>query len=99
MYTRFWPKKRPRNAVSGITTTVAMTNPVVIQVISWMVAPTAPRTWGSATFTMDESMVPMSVPKLTEIVTSHLFVAVRVGAPARGKAAAAVLTAPSPPRS
>ena len=64
--------------MSGITITVAIAKPVVIQVISWTVAPTAPRICGSATFTIDESIAPISVPKVTETVTSHLFVGARV---------------------
>ena len=43
MYTRFCPNVRPRNAVNGITMTVAITKPVVTQVISSTVDPSAPR--------------------------------------------------------
>src|SRR5512138_216322 len=75
--------------------TVAIAKPVVTQVISWSVAPTAPRMWGSATFTIDALIAPMSVPNVTEIVTSHLFVAGRAGA-AAGKVATAVLIARPP---
>src|SRR5678815_256575 len=70
---RFWPKSRPRNAVSGITMTFAMMKPVDTHVISSTVAPSEPRRWGVATFTIDASIVPMSVPKVTERATSHLF--------------------------
>ena len=65
--------------MSGITITVAMAKPVVIQVISCTVAPTAPRMCGSATLTIDASMAPISVPKVTETVTSHLLVGGRAG--------------------
>jgi hypothetical protein len=47
-----------------------MTKPIVVQVISCTVAPTAPRSCGMATLTMDESMAPISVPNVTDIVTS-----------------------------
>src|ERR1035438_4076520 len=70
---RFWPKRRPRKAFSGITTTFAMMYPVLIQVISWKVAPSVPIMWGSATATIDESIAPMSVPNVIDTVTSHLF--------------------------
>src|SRR5260370_28248651 len=73
MYTRFWPKRRPRNAVRGMTTTFAMMYPVLIQVISCTVAPSVPIMWGSATATIDESIAPMSVPNVIDTVTSHLF--------------------------
>ena len=66
--------------MSGITSTVAMTKPVVTQVISSTVAPSAPRMCGVATSTIDESMAPISVPKVTESVTSHLFTGGRGGA-------------------
>jgi len=55
-----------------MTTTVARTKPVDTQVISSTVAPTAPRRCGTATFTIDESIAPISVPKVTLTVTSHL---------------------------
>ncbi len=72
MYTRFWPKRRPRNAVRGMTTTFAMMYPVLIQVISCTVAPSDPIMCGSATETIDESIAPMSVPNVIDTVTSHL---------------------------
>src|SRR5690349_10924521 len=87
-YTRFWPKSRPKKAVSGITITVAMTKPVVAQVISCTVAPTALRSWGIATLTMDESMAPMRVPNVTDSVTSHLLVGARAGMATPGAVAA-----------
>lgn len=59
--------------MSGMTSTVAITKPVVTHVISSMVAPTAPRRCGTATFTIDESIAPIMVPKVTEMVTTHLF--------------------------
>src|SRR6185312_3347978 len=71
---------RPRNAVSGITMTVAMTKPVEIHVISSSVAPTEPRMCSMATFTMDESMAPISVPNVTDTVTSHLLTGLRATA-------------------
>jgi|GEM_PF-2976211 len=46
--------------------------PVEIQVISWMLAPSSPRMLGSATFTIDESMVAISEPNAIDSVTSHL---------------------------
>src|SRR5512133_1333877 len=78
-----------------MTMTVAIANPVEIQVISWTVAPTAPRICGSATFTIDESIAPMSVPNVTETVTSHLFGTGR--AAAIGAESVAVLTGVLPP--
>ena len=54
--------------MSGITTTLAITKPVVTQVISSIVAPTAPRRCGIATLTIDASMAPISVPNVTETV-------------------------------
>src|SRR5512146_619941 len=59
--------------------TVAIAQPVEIQVISWIVAPTAPRMCGRATLTMEASIAPISVPNVTETVTSHLL------APGRGE--------------
>lgn len=55
-----------------MTMTVAMAKPVLIQVISWTLAPTAERICESATFTIDTSIAPMSVPNVTENATSHL---------------------------
>src|SRR5689334_22759219 len=80
MYTRFWPNSRPRKAVRGMITTLAITNPVVTHVISSTVAPIAPRRCGVATLTIDESIVPMSVPNVTEMVTSHLLTGGRAAA-------------------
>ena len=54
-----------------------MTKPVVTQVISSTVAPSAPRRCGIATLTIDESMAPISVPKVTDSVTSHLLTGAR----------------------
>ena len=46
---------------------------MLIHVISCTVAPSVPIMWGSATLTMEESIAPIRVPKVMEIVTSHLF--------------------------
>ena len=62
-----------------MTTTVAMTKPVVTQVISSTVEPSAPRRCGVATATIDVSIAPISVPKVTDSVTSHLFTGGRSG--------------------
>src|SRR5579872_6810068 len=62
-----------------MTSTVASAKPVVIQVISWTVAPTAPRSLGTATLTMDASMVPIRVPNVMDAVTSHLLTGGRRG--------------------
>ena len=51
-----------------------MAYPVLTQVTSWTLAPSEPWMCGSATFTIDASMAPISVPKLTDTVMSHLFV-------------------------
>ena len=66
--------------MSGMTTTVAMTNPVVTQVISSTVAPSEPDRCGVATATIEVSMAPISVPKVTDSVTSHLLTGARAGA-------------------
>src|ERR1700722_7096249 len=50
-----------------------MMYPVEIHVISCTVEPSVPIMCGSATLTIDESMAPISVPKVMETVTSHLF--------------------------
>src|SRR2546430_7107872 len=71
-YTRFCPKRRARNPVSGMTMTVAMTNPVVTQVICSTVTPSDPMRCGTATLTIDASIAPISVPNVIETVTSHL---------------------------
>ena len=84
MYTRFWPKVRPRNAVNGITMTVAITKPVVTQVISSTVEPSAPRRCGVATATIEVSSAPISVPNVTDRVTSHLFTGLRAAAATGG---------------
>src|SRR5690348_4538785 len=63
----------PRKPVSGMTSTIAIMYAVEIHVISWMLAPSSPRMFGSATLTIDESIVAMSEPNAIEIVTSHLF--------------------------
>jgi hypothetical protein len=89
-------KSRPKNAVSGITMTLASAYPVVIHVISWSVAPTDPRMCGNATFTMDESIVPMSVPNVTDTVTSHLLTGARAGAGIMGAAAADIVIVIAP---
>src|SRR5579859_1009225 len=86
MYTRFCPKSLPRKAVRGMTTTFAMMYPVLIQVISCTVAPSDPIMCGSATATIDESMAPMSVPKVIDTVTSHLLGLGRAARPRRNGA-------------
>src|SRR5450432_1217856 len=50
-----------------------MMYPVEIQVISCTVEPSDPIMCGMATLTMDESMAPISVPKVIDSVMSHLF--------------------------
>jgi hypothetical protein len=52
--------------------TVVMMYAVDIHVISCRVAPTDPRMWGSATLTIDESIVPMTAPTPTAAATTHL---------------------------
>ncbi len=76
-----------------MTTTVAMTNPVVTQVISSTVAPSEPDRCGVATATIEVSMAPINVPKVTERVTNHLLTGARAGAYAKVPAAA-LTTAP-----
>src|SRR5712671_4202476 len=60
-----------------MTTTVAMTKPVVTHVISSTVAPSAPVRCGVATATIEVSMAPMSVPNVTDSVTTHLLTGAR----------------------
>lgn len=55
-----------------MTSTVAMTNAVVIHVTSSTVALSSPRRCRMATFTIDESIAPISVPNVTEMVTTPL---------------------------
>ena len=55
-----------------MTSTVAIAKPVLIQVISCTVAPTAPRICGSATLTIEASIAPISVPNVTDSATIHL---------------------------
>jgi len=100
MYSRFCPTRRPMNAVSGITRTVATTNAVEIQAISSSVAPTEPRMCVSATLTIEASIAPIRVPKLTETVTSHLltgFARSRAPMSARDPGRATELIARRPP--
>ncbi len=66
-----------------------MMYPVEIHVTSCTVAPSDPIMCGIATLTIDESIVPMSVPNVIDTVTSHLFGFARV-ARSVGKVAAAV---------
>ena len=47
--------------------------------ISSTVAPSAPEC-GMATLTIDESIAPISVPKVIDMVTSHLLTGARAGA-------------------
>ena len=61
-----------------MTMTVAIAKPVVTQVISSTVAPSDPDRCGTATLTIDASIVPISVPKVMQTVTSHLLVGARV---------------------
>ena len=56
-----------------MTSTIATMYAVEIHVISSRLAPSSPRMLGSATLTIDESIVAISEPKATETVTSHLF--------------------------
>ena len=79
MYTRFCPKRRARNPVSGMTMTVAMTKPVVTHVTCSTVTPRDPMRWGTATLTIEASMAPISVPNVIETVTSHLLTGLRSG--------------------
>jgi hypothetical protein len=69
-------KARPRRArtlLFGVAAApVAITKPFATQGISSIVAPTPACRWGMATFTMDASMMPINVPKVTESATSHL---------------------------
>src|SRR4051812_4860592 len=81
-----------------MTRTCAIANPVEIQVISCSVAPTEPRMCPMATFTIELSMAPMRVPKVTLNVTSHLLTGGRaarrtVGLPTPGPSATEVLMA------
>src|SRR5256885_16912207 len=55
-----------------MTMTVAMTKPVVTQVICSIVTPSDPVRCGTATLTIDASIAPISVPKVIDTVTSHL---------------------------
>src|SRR5215831_14784733 len=89
-YTRFWPKKPPRKPVSGITSTIATMYAVEIQVISWMLAPSSPRMFGSATLTIDESIVAISEPNAIDTATNHLLTG-WAGAMANGGEAVAVI--------
>jgi len=50
---------------------------VEIQVISWMLAPSSPRMFGKATFTIDESIVAISEPNAIDTATSHLLTGTR----------------------
>src|SRR5207237_220996 len=61
---------------------------VEIHVISWMLAPSSPRMFGIATFTIDESIVAISEPNAIEIATSHLLTCAGAAADAGGAAAA-----------
>src|SRR5262245_36337863 len=63
-----------------MTTTVAITNPVVTQVISSTVAPSDPVRCGVATATIDVSIAPIKVPNVTDSVTIHLLTGARAGA-------------------
>src|SRR5574342_1100434 len=63
---------RDRNPVSGMTMTVAITNPVVTHVICSTVTPSEPVRCGTATLTIEASIAPMSVPNVIDSVTSHL---------------------------
>ena len=62
-----------------MTMTVAMTKPVVTQVICSIVTPREPVRCGTATLTIDASIAPMSVPKVIDTVTSHLLTGLRSG--------------------
>ena len=51
---------------------MASAKPVVTHVICSTVAPRVPDRCGTATLTIEASIVPISVPNVIEIVTSHL---------------------------
>src|SRR5579883_3516795 len=55
-----------------MTSTIAIMYAVEIHVISWMLAPSSPRMFGSATLTIDESIVAISEPNAIDTATSHL---------------------------
>src|ERR1700733_3860955 len=55
-----------------MTSTIAIMYAVEIHVISWMLAPSSPRIFGSATLTIDESIVAISDPNAIDTATSHL---------------------------
>src|SRR5579885_1821614 len=55
-----------------MTMTLAMMNRVETQVISSTVAPSEPRKCGIATLMIEESMVPINVPNVTDRATIHL---------------------------
>ena len=55
-----------------MTSTIAIMYAVEIQVISWRVAPSSPRMLGSATLTIDVSIVAISEPNAIETATIHL---------------------------
>src|SRR3954462_5989231 len=57
-----------------MTMTLASAKPVATQVISSVVAPTPAFKCGTATLTIEASIVPMRVPKVIEMVTNHLLV-------------------------
>ena len=82
--------------MSGITRTVAMMYAVETHVISSMVAPTAPRICGSATLTIDESIVAMSEPNAIETVTSHLLIGTGAAAAGASNVVAAAVIATCP---
>src|SRR3569623_3361495 len=75
-----------------MTMTVAITIPVVTQVISSTVEPSAPRRCGVATATIDVSNAPISVPNVTDRVTSHLLTGLRAAATTGAKGTTAALT-------
>ncbi len=70
---RLRPKRPPSHAVSGMVMTQATMYPVETQVISSTLADNVPRNCGSATFTIEVSIVPISVPNVTAAAMSHLF--------------------------
>src|SRR4051795_8092732 len=82
-----------------MTMTVAMTKPVVTQVTCSTVTPRAPVRCGTATFTIEASMAPISVPKVIDTVTSHLLTGFRsVGAVAPPAAASVTAELTDEPR-
>ena len=85
--------------MSGITITCAIANEVAIAAISSSEAPIEPRICGSATLTMERSIVAMIAPKLIDTATSHLLSGARASTGvARGNATVDMSGSPRGPR-